>query len=372
MPPSAQIPPATTTETAPAPPASVVVTPVPESETAAPAPLVSPNATPHIALLLPLKSGNAYLDKAAQAVQDGFVAAYRVHPGALPIRIYGLADENNDVVATYQSAVASGAQIVVGPLTRNGVQTLATRTTISVPTLALNYADDGITADKLYFFGLALEGEARQVARMATANDMHIASIVSDGSPLSNRLVQAFSDEWTKQGGEIAVVKTFTGDTSIFTDLPIGLVNMVFIAAPAQTARLFRPFLNAALPVYATSQVFNGNQNQMVNFDLRDVQFVGMPWLLQPDNPAVMVYPRPNPPVGIDRERLYALGIDAYRLMQIIYDNRFASLPLDGVTGSVSLGANHQFERKAITAEFKQGIGLTPSAYEALNADKKH
>ena len=110
----------------------------------------------------------------------------------------------------------------------------------------------------------------------------------------------------------------------------------------------------------------------MINFDLRDVQFVDMPWLLQPDDPVVMNYPRPDPPLGVDRERLYALGIDAYRLMQIIYDNRFASLPLNGVTGSVSLGPNHQFERKAIAAEFKQGMGITPSAYEALNAAKKH
>ena len=366
------MPPVTTTETAPAPPASIVVTPTPEGGPATAVPQVLPNATPHIALLLPLKSGNAYLEKAAEAVQEGFVAAYRFNPGTLPIRIYGLTDENNDVVSVYQSAVANGAQIVVGPLTRSGVQTLASRTSISVPTLALNYADDGVTADNLYFFGLAMESEARQVARMAIANDMFIASIVSDGSSLSNRLVQAFSDEWKKQGGQIAVVKTFTGDTSIFTDLPIGLNDMVFIAAPAQTARLFRPFLNAALPVYATSQVFNGNQNQMINFDLRDVQFVDMPWLLQPDDPVVMNYPRPDPPLGVDRERLYALGIDAYRLMQIIYDNRFASLPLNGVTGSVSLGPNHQFERKAIAAEFKQGMGITPSAYEALNAAKKH
>jgi uncharacterized protein len=321
--------------------------------------------------LLPLNSANAYLVKAAKAVQEGFLAAYKVDPGLLPVRIYGTKDRSEDVVSQYQLAVAGGAQAVVGPLTRDGVQALTEQANIPVPTLALNYTDNSKVADKLYCFGLTLEGEARQVARIATANDLHTASIVSDDTPLSRRVVQAFSDEWKKQGGEIAAVKIFNGDTSIFTDLPFDFGSMVFVAANAHTARLFRPYLNAVLPVYATSQIFDGNSNQMMNFDLRDIQFVDMPWLLQPDHPAVMVYPRPNPPMETDMERLYALGIDAYRLIQIIYNNRFAALPLDGVTGSIHLGADHQFMREAIAAEFKQGLGMTPAAFAALNAAKK-
>jgi len=86
------------------------------------------------------------------------------------------------------------------------------------------------------------------------------------------------------------------------------------------------------LPIYATSQIFSGNENTLVNYDLNGIRFVDMPWLLQPDHPAVMSYARANPPLSIDRERLYALGIDAFRLAQLLLSRKIA-LPLDGVTG---------------------------------------
>ena len=107
--------------------------------------------------------------------------------------------------------------------------------------------------------------------------------------------------------------------------------------------------------------IFNGNANTLVNYDLRDIVFVDMPWLLQQDHPAVMSYPRANPPLETDMERLYALGIDSYRLLRIMVDgNQLPPLPMDGVTGLIRLNPNHQFEREAVLAEFKLGMGLTP------------
>ncbi len=336
------------------------------------APQLAPGAVPHIALLLPVRSDNTYLAKAANSVQDGFVAAYRAHPGSLPVRIYQMTDEKKEITAVYQQALAGGAQAVIGPLTRDGVVALAAQGNIPVPTLALNYAEGAKPADKLYFFGLTLEGEARQVARLAAGEDLHGAIIVSTDTPLSKRVVQAFTEEWKKQGGEITAVKIFNNDTSIFADLPVELGSMVFVAASAEKARLFRPFLHAALPVYSTSQIFNGNgpSNQIVNYDLRDIHFVDMPWLLEPDRPVVAAYPRANPPLEIDMERFYALGIDAYRLTQLMVSNRIGSARLDGVTGSIRLGANRQFEREAVAAQFRQGLGLTPAGFAALNAAK--
>ncbi len=333
---------------------------------------MAPGAVAHIALLLPLKSDSAYLAKAAETVQGGFVAANGVQPGSLPVRIYPCTDEKKEIAALYQQAVANGAQAVVGPLTRDGVTALAAQGSIPVPTLALNSIEGQKPADKLYFFGLTLEGEARQIARLAAAEDLHSANIVSTDTPLSRRLVQAFTEEWKRQGGEVAAVKIFTGDTSIFADLPVEPGSMVFVAANAEKARLFRPFLHAALPVYATSQIFNGNAstNQIVNYDLRDIHFVDMPWLLQPDRPGVVNYPRANPPLDVDMERFYALGIDAYRLVQLLVTNHIANVRLDGVTGSIRLVANHQFERESVAAQFRQGLGLTPEGFAALNAAK--
>lgn len=146
---------------------------------------------------------------------------------------------------------------------------------------------------------------------------------------------------------------------------------MVFLATNAETARMIRPYLDIALPVYATSQVFNGNTDTLTNYDLNDVRFVDMPWLLQPDHPAVMIYPRPKPAPAPDMERLYALGIDAFRLLQAILNGTIASaLPLDGVTGRIYLSGSQQFQREAVPALFKQGLGLTPEQLAAMAAEQ--
>ncbi|MDP1634112.1 MAG: penicillin-binding protein activator, partial [Gallionellaceae bacterium] len=81
-------------------------------------------------------------------------------------------------------------------------------------------------------------------------------------------------------------------------------------------------------------------------------------WMLQPDHPAVMVYPRAETPMAPDLERLYALGIDSWRLMQVLFEQKTArALPLDGVTGRITL-TGHLFQREAILAIMRAGQGL--------------
>jgi outer membrane PBP1 activator LpoA protein len=314
--------------------------------------------------LLPLKS--ASFGRAADAVRRGFLAAAKSR--TLSVRVYECDDESAEIIALYRQAVAGGARAVAGPLTRNGVAALAGSPGIAVPTLALNIAESK-GAEKLYFFGLTAETEARQIAQLAAIAGLRKASIVSNGTPLSRRLSQAFAEEWKIRGGSIVKEILYQDDPTVLADIPAIEGNMVFLAANAESAHLIRPYLDIALPVYATSQLFNGNADVLTNYDLNDVRFLDMPWLLQPDHPAVMVYPRASPPLEADMERLYALGIDAFRLLQIMLDNNYrTSLPLDGVTGSIRLNAHRQFQREAIPALFRQGRGLTPEELAAQEA----
>ncbi len=323
---------------------------------------------PHVALLLPLKS--AAFGPAAAAVQQGFLAAANNQPQALPIRVYGSVDESNDIAALYRYAVDNGARAVAGPLTRNGVAALATGTEITVPTLALNLVDTR-AADNLYFFGLPAEAEARQTAQLAATAGLQYATIIISDSALFRRLGQAFAEEWQTTGGKIVAEIIYADNLTALADIPTGLGHMVFLGVDAEKARLIRPYLNKTLPVYATSQLFNGNDNRskLINFDLNGILFVDMPWVLQPDHPAVMVYPRPDPPLSAENERLYALGVDAYRLLQIMLKNSYKTeLPLDGVTGTIKLNDEQQFQRLATPAVFKEGRGMTIEEAAALSA----
>ena len=316
---------------------------------------------PHIALLLPLKS--PAFAPAADAVRQGFLTAAGIemtNPRSLPVRVYGCFDEGNDIVALYRQAVAGGARAVVGPLTRNGVATLAAEPLLPVPTLALNVADRA-ASPQLYFFGMAVESEARQTAQIAKRRGAYQAIVVTVNSQLSRRLQTAFAEEWTSLGGSVVSEVEFGGDPAVFADIADQADTVVFLAADAATARLVRPYLPGRLPIYATSQIFVGNANTLINHDLERIHFVDMPWLLQPDHPAVMIYPRATPPLSADNERLYALGIDAFRLIHILLEGQtLDALPLDGVSGHIDLD-HHVFLRSAIPAMFVQGHAQLPN-----------
>ncbi|MFA6013663.1 MAG: penicillin-binding protein activator [Gallionellaceae bacterium] len=376
-------------EITPVEPVLTITVPVPE------------NPGPHIALLLPLKSKSSELVLAADAVLQGFSAAADVQRG-IQVRLYSSEDEAKEVVALFRQAHANGAIGVVGPLTRNGVAALANYPDIRIPTLALNLIEPTAYSTRMYFFGLSVENEARQVAQNALHANLYHATIISTGSAFSKRLSGAFTDEWKNRGGSITAEVIFNKNYEILGNLPMapwpkgtqpkpepqlspdGEVielsrplpppvapgNMVFLATDHDTARLIRPYLNPSLPVYATSQLFKNNTLKLANFDLNDIHFVDMPWLVEPDHPAVMSYPRAAKQLDANVDRLYALGIDAYRLMYVLLTNRLeTALPLDGVTGTIQLHSQ-QFLREPKPAFFQQGMGLTKATLAALNAAK--
>lgn len=311
---------------------------------------------PHIALLLPLKS--AAFSATSEVVLQGFMAAANAEvrglSGELPVRVYGSLDEGNDIIALYRQAVAAGAQAVVGPLTRIGVGVLAAERNIPVPTLALNIAE-GQFANRLYFFGMMVEDEARQVAQLARQQGLHQAIVIATQAQLARRLQFAFEEEWHGLGGTILRQIEFNGDPMVLADIANQPDTVIFLAADAEKARLIRPYLLNQLPIYATSRIFLGNNETLINYDLNGVRFVDMPWLLQADHPAVMVYPRADPPLPVDHERFYALGIDAFRLIRLLLANRVdANLLLDGVSGDIRLNG-HTFQRMAMPAMLTQG-----------------
>lgn len=312
----------------------------------------------HIALLLPLKS--ASFGYAADAVRKGFMAAMPVVPAQLPVKVYATGEAPDDILSVYLTAVQEGAKVVVGPLTRNAVSALAASKIVSVPTIALNAPEENAALPpRLYLFGLSIEAEARQIARIAITEGKHGAFIVSSGTPLSTRAQQAFLDEWKKLDGEVAGQFTLSkgqDDLLALREASIkSSADMIFLAADAAKARLARPYLNPVAITYATSQVFAGKGGQINNIDLNGVRFVDMPWLLEPDHTAVMVYPKPESNGGVDLERLYALGIDAFRLANSLAAGEVRNgFMLDGVTGKINLNGQ-LFERELTLVQFQEG-----------------
>ena len=310
----------------------------------------------HVALLLPANS--AAFGRPAEAVKNGFLAAAKAQGrNLLPIRLYPLTDDPQSAVAAYREALAAGARIAVGPLTRDAVTALAASQAVTIPTLALN-VPEGLSAlpPNLYAFSLHAESEARQVARLAAREGRAYAMTMVADTPLSRRIHQAFIDEFTRSGGRHVAERAFTTDlielSRIRQTVGKSGADMAFLALDFPRARAVRPYLGA-LPLYATSYIFPGNGGALVHFDLANVRFVDMPWVLQPDHPAVMIYPRPGFHANQELERLYALGIDAFRIALGLLEGKHE--PLDGVTGRLTVGNNRYYVRELTRAQFADG-----------------
>jgi len=322
----------------------------------------APHAGIPVALLLPLQSPG--LAKLAEFVRQGVLAAARSDPRThLSISVFSTTDEPNAALAAYERALAQGARLIIGPLTRDSVAAIAQRIQPGVPVLALNALEKDVPLpESLYAFSLQVEMEAQQIARMMFADGRRNAVTVADGSVHARRVLAAFGEEFVRLGGRIAAQFAYSTATPDLLALREatggGQFDAALLVLDAPRARLVRPYVDGPLQVYAISQVFDGPQERLRDAELNGVRFLDMPWLLQPDHPAVMVYARREAPAptASDNERLYAFGIDAYRIAaDLVGETRIAREPLDGVTGLISMTRERYFIRELTPAQYAEG-----------------
>lgn len=313
-----------------------------------------------MALLLPADS--ASFAQAAEAVRSGFMEAWQRHPRALPVHLYPAGDDPQALLAVYRKALAAGAELVVGPLTRNGVTALAADPgLVEVPTLALNVPDSAAARPpKLYTLSLHVEAEARQVARLALSEGRRKAFTVSEPTPLSKRMLDAFVEEFERGGGNHIADYAYTTDPASLERMrqaaSLGVADMVFFAIDAQRVGVVRRYM-APITGYGTSQLNPGPAPMSSPPDLATLRFVDMPWMVQPDHAAVMVFSRQGPRLSDDMERLYALGIDAARVALELLAGRH-DIDIDGVTGRITSTPDGRL-RRGLLVTLIDASGLT-------------
>jgi hypothetical protein len=318
-----------------------------------------PTEAPFIGLLLPLNAPE--FSRAAEAVRLGCQAALAFLDKRQPLQVVRTDAQASSIIAEYEAAVQRGAAVMVGPLTRSGVTALATAGHVTVVTLALNVADgDSPLPPRLYTFGLSAESEARTVARTAFARGLRDGVVVEASTLLAKRVARAFADEWFSLGGKISDVREF-GPRGDLVDMRRGLADsqaqLIFLAAEADQARTVRPYLNNQIPVFATSQINDGKNDPLVNGDLNGIRFVDMPWLVQPDHAAVMIYPRLEG-LSTELQRFYALGIDSCRIAGQLLGGQ-QTINLDGVTGKIAYRGGSSLQREPVQAVFRDGVGVS-------------
>ncbi|GAB2878316.1 penicillin-binding protein activator [Microbulbifer echini] len=350
----------------------------------------------NIALLLPL-SGS--LGSAGRAIRDGFMAAHytALTAGAATpkVMVYDTGTEQ-PFEEIYQAAVDAGAQTIIGPLDKSKVANLLATEKLPVPTLALNYGDQGRLTGDLVQFGLAIEDEARQIAQHAYRQGHRQAMILTSDSSWGQRGAETFVEAWQQLGGSVSINKTFTKSSKFsnlisnallipdsnarkktlqgrlsapleFTPRRRDDVDMIFVAALPQQARQINPMLTYYyandLPIYATSHVFAGKANPNRDRDLNGVRFTALPWLFEDNATKQEIEQQAAPPPAF--ARLYALGADAFRLYpRLPMLRQFPAQKMHGLTGALSLSADGRIVREQMWAQIEKGIPVPVTTME--------
>ncbi|UOD32077.1 penicillin-binding protein activator [Massilia violaceinigra] len=328
-----------------------------------------------IGLLLPTRSDA--LGPPAGALRAGFMAAYERDRTGFEVNLIDTGDSPQDVLAAYSTALEQN-DIVVGPLARSAVSAIAgVGVAVSKPTIALNHPEGrgtgGALPHNLLVMGLSIEDEARQVAQWAaTEHPGARALVVSGSSAWQRRIASAFGAQWKQLGNESQTMElaasngylSEAGISQLRNRVDAEQPTLLFTALDADQLRQVRSSIGTSVPAYGTSSVNPGTEPGNALAELDGVRLLDLPWEVQPDHPAVMVYPRWNGSRRtLDLDRLYALGIDAFRVAREITLHPGAPFTMDGVTGrlSVSFGDGPaRFERIQPTAVY-QGGSFKPS-----------
>ncbi len=348
-----------------------------------------------IVLLLPL-SGK--YGPSGQAIRNGFLTAYYQDKAqdhtTLSIDVMDTS-EMTTVDTLYQNAVTQQANIVVGPLSKHNVQTLAQLQPLPIPVLALNSIDASQLAkprSKSFFqFSLSPQAEAKRTAQRAWRDGHTQAIMITPQGPWGEGIAAAFKQQWQAQGGRIAGSISTSSRSALSDEIKHLLevdssqarhrqldsvlhentkaiperrqdVDAIFLAEPPAMARQIRPLLKfyyaGNIPVYATSLIYSGSPHPNLDRDLNGIIFGDMPWVLAPTpaQKSMQQKMRRLWPQSFERyTRLYALGYDAYHLTSQI--NRLELFPqfgIQGATGQLSLSQNH-IQRRLTWARFHRG-----------------
>ena len=303
-----------------------------------------------IALLLPL-SGRT--ESVGVAVRDGFIAAYlEQDPATRPrLRIYDVVADT--VAGAYKQAIADGAAFIVGPLTKEDVSAVVPLSGGGAP--------------------------VRLVARRVVADGRLNGVVLAPNSEWGSRVAAAFADELSHLGGSVLDTQRFETSQVDFSDnIKLAFqvhgvkgepsthrtdASFVFVAAgSAGTARQILPQLKfhyvGDVPVYSTSDSFE--PDSAANGDLDGMMFPDMPWMVA--NDAVTAQIRDGvrtawPARTTRRDRLYAFGFDAYRLVPALRSRSLVGTSeIAGVTGKLHLDEHNRVHRDLDWAQIKDGV----------------
>ncbi|MFP5439867.1 MAG: penicillin-binding protein activator [Gammaproteobacteria bacterium] len=345
-----------------------------------------------IAVLLPRHGKFA---SAGTAIERGILTGWflaRGNGGDVPaLRFYD--SSQSDFNSLYDSAIRDGAQVVLGPLEKENLKLLQERGKLPVVTIALNYPDAPAGAQvaatgpaSLYFFGLAPEDEARQVASAAIAAGHRRGVALVPAGEWGERMANELAHAMQAGGGQLRAVGTYQGNGDYnevvrnaleiavsdlrhariqrLTGLELGFtpkrrqdIDCLFIIGNTLQGTQLVPAVQyqhgGDLALYSTSQI-NGQPTPTSARDLAGIRFVEMPWIADPGQPVRQRSDAAWRDTDERYLRLLAMGIDAWKLgVQLPLLSQTGEI--GGMTGALSLDPQRRVHRRLDWMLYRNG-----------------
>ena len=340
-----------------------------------------------MAMLLP---GPQRYEAAQNSLRDGFMAARFALQSSCPgpeVTFYEVADPP-DAARQWRQAVEDGADIVVGPLLPDSVESVA-GIAGAHPTLALNRLRAGAAPAGFEEFALSPEHESRQAARHALDEGLRRALVLHPRNEWGRRIVRSFADEYRDGGGEIIAQEQYSLTAVDYSDqitrlLKIGASNrrhqalqgrlgrrlnfeprrrqdadLAFVVARAAQGQLLVPQLrynySGDLPIYAIQDIFDPGHPD--NRDLNGVEMPALPLLADQHSQAANGELSSGRLVSAGLNlALFAMGYDSFKLALALFGGPDdLNGGIDGLTGTVSRDPDGQLKRKLAWTRIEQG-----------------
>lgn len=338
-----------------------------------------------IALLLP-ESG-PYVT-VAQVIKAGFKTAHQ-HAKIKPnLRFYD--SITTPIHQLYQQAITQGANLIIGPLSKDNILKLASNTRITIPVLALNHVQDVTPQSHLFQFGLSPIDEAIQISAKAK-NDGHnkILLLVAKNKQ-GHRIANYLTEYWGKTGGMILETQFYNPKNNDFSVPISALLNLgesknrfnqlkrllktniqfterrrqdvdaIFLSAHPATALSIYPQLRfyraTRIPVYSPPQIYSGQANPDRDLDLNSITFCDIPWLFSDAyQGALSLASLSDKWQKFPKKylRLFALGIDSFNIIEHL--NQLKRVSYKGATGTLAINQENRITRQLVCAKFIEG-----------------
>ncbi len=326
------------------------------------------------ALFVPL---DGVLAPAGKAVRDGFVSAYLHDAAAVKARVRIYDSTSESISRLYQRALADGAKFIVGPIDRAALETLYALKP-KVPVLGLNYLSVP-PRDNFRTVGLAIEDEVATIIRRLAHEGRERVLVIHNSQEWARRGAATLAENWphhmeqqgfsdikamTEAVGEalrVAASQARHAELERVLGASLGFlprtrkdIDAVVAFVGQLEARALSPAMKfhfaEGLPVYASSQ----SVRNATEFDRAEAfHVVETPFRLR-SSPLHSAFAEAFDFDVTNLASLFALGVDAYRLMN---HWRLLSLaePLVGATGTLILQDDGRIRRTLVWAEVFQG-----------------